>query len=112
MPRCLVNVDAVSILAIGNWPAPALITSVHQKLQSTIMGAVVNEGNNNIGVVVQPVWASTKGQVFDTNSTLLKLMENNNVVLDLNWSMLFDNKCDVRGERPLNYPGRFCLGKT
>ena len=75
------------------------------------MGAVVNEGNNNIGLVVQPVWAITKTQVFQTTSSLLQLMENNNVTLDLAWSLLFENKCDERDERPLNYPGRFCLGK-
>ena len=72
----------------------------------------MNGSNNNIGLVVQPVWASTKAQVFDTTTSLLKLMENNNVVLDLNWSILFENKCDERDERPLNYPGRFCLGKN
>ena len=108
----LVNEAAVSIIAIANWTVPALLSSLHQKVQSSIMGAVVNEGNNNIGIVVQPVWASTKGQVFDTTTSLLKLMENNNVVLDLNWSILFENKCDERDERPLNYPGRFCLGKN
>ena len=106
----LVNVEAVSVIAIANWSAPPLISSAHQKVQSSIMGAVVNEGNNNIGLVVQPVWASTKQQVFHITSTLLQLMENNNVTLDLNWSILFENKCDERDERPLNYPGRFCLG--
>ena len=84
----LVNEDAVSILAIANWSVPALISSVCQKMQRAIMGAVVSESNYNIGLVVQPVWASTKGQVFDTATSLLELMENNNVVLDLNWSML------------------------
>ena len=108
----LVNTEAVSVIAIANCSAPALLTAIHQKVQSSIMGAVVNEGDNNIGLVVQPVWASTKQQVFHITSTLLQLMENNNVTLDLAWSLLFENKCDERDERPLNYPGRFCLGKN
>ena len=76
------------------------------------MGAIVNEGNNNIGLVVQPVWAFIKTQVFQTVSSLLQLMENNNVSLDLNWSILFESKCDQRDERSFKYPGRFCLGKN
>ena len=61
---------------------------------------------------MQPVWSYTQGQVVDTGAKLLKLIENNNVMLDGNFSIIFEKRSDEREDRELNYPGRRCLGET
>ena len=106
----LQSTDAISVIVMNNWAAPSVISSDHQKLQAAITGAVCNRGSHCAGLTVQPVWSYAKGQVVDTGAKLLKLIENNNVMLDGNFSIIFEKRSDEREDRTLNYPGRLCLG--
>ena len=48
---------------------------------------------------------------MEHTAKLLKNIENNNVVLDHNFSIVATHKSDERDEIPLNYPGRICMGQ-
>ena len=106
----LSSTDAITKLVLNNWAVPSMISSEHQKTQAALVGAVVNNSTHCAGLTIQPVWSTTKGQVVDVTGKLLKSIENNNVSLDNNFSIIVDNKIDERDERPMNYPGRICLG--
>ena len=107
--EALPNLEAISVLAITNWTAPSLIPAEHIKLQAAMMGAVAGMGKHCAGLLLQPVFAYKQGQVMAANASLMKLIENNNGILDSNFSVVFERKSTEREDRPMNYPGRMCV---
>ena len=104
--------ESISLLLFNNIAAPSLVSSKHQKNQAAILGDDINAITHTAGLTVCPVWAYGKSKVVDATSRVLRIIENNSFSLDGNFSILVEKKKDERDDRPLNHPGRICIGSS
>ena len=63
-----------------------------------------------IGLVLEPVFSHQKGQTFLAQHAAVKMLADQNLMVDSHFSLQFDTRPDQREGRPNNYPGRIVHG--
>ena len=104
------RVDGIACVILLNWVAPSVVASKLASLQANLMGALLNEIDHGIGIVLCPQFSYTKGQVAKSTAMMLEKLTQANVNLDHAFAITFKERCDQRDERPLMRPGRLGFG--
>ena len=70
----------------------------------------VHAHSKNAGLLLVPVWARKRSQLYHNQDTMLRSLGMNTCDLSQQASLLFNKQVDVREQRPLNYPVRIIKG--
>ena len=70
----------------------------------------VHAHSKNAGLLLVPVWARKRPQLYHNQDTMLRSLGMNTCDFSQQASLLFNKKVDVREQRPLNYPVRIIKG--
>ena len=98
--------DVPSLLAL-NWAAPCLVPIPIQDNQISVLSWALSENMQSAAVVINPVFACSKGKLHVEEQKLVDLLAKGYLNLDWQFSILFKEKSDDRDLRPMVYPGRF-----
>ena len=100
-----VDVNAIPMICLLNWTAPSLIKADIQDKQINVMQWALNDNLESCGLVLYPVFAYRRGTLHIEESRTTTLLTAGNHNIDVQFSLLFQESCDARDLRPLNYPG-------
>ena len=99
--------DTVIPVLIVNFSAPSLVPSAAQSSIIQAMNFILAESPHAIGVVLMPTHAWKKGQVWMVDQAITKtLVHQGGCHVDKEFTVVFNDRSDVRDDRPLTYPGR------
>ena len=102
-----VDSDTVVPVLIVNFAAPSLVPAAAQSSIIQSMNFILAESPNAIGVVLMPVHSWKKGQVWMVNQAITKnMVHQGGCHVDKEFTVVFNERCDTRDDRPLTYPGR------
>ena len=104
-----VDVNAIPMICLLNWTAPSLIKADIQDKQINVMQWALNDNLESCGLVLYPVFAYRRGTLHIEESRTTTLLTAGNHNIDVQFSLLFQESCDARDLRPLNYPGRLVI---
>ena len=97
-----------------NWACPSILPSAFQKLQSTVLGLLLNGdmGNDHLGLVISPVYAGRpmQGSLYQTINFRMESLATNQINTDKQFVMCFSERLDARDERPMICPGHIAYG--
>ena len=104
-----VDVKAIPMICLLNWTAPSLIKCDTQDMQINVMQWALSDNLESCGLVLYPVFAYRRGTLHIEESRTTTLLTTGNHNIDVQFSLLFQESCDARDLRPLNYPGRLVI---
>ena len=93
-------------LIMLNWAAPSSITAQTMQVQANAIGCLLNEGTQNIALMLSPMHSYKKGGVWAAERNAVNLLADKALVLDRSWSLIFAEQRDKRDSRPLQFKGR------
>ena len=105
------NLSAQVVVGILQWQSPSLVPANLQKIQSQLLGQIVNctSETQNMGLVLTPQFCYKKGGLFRLEADLLQKLANANLNLDRGFAIPLCNRSDERDTRPMQYMGKFTL---
>ena len=95
-----------------NWVATCSIKNYMQKLHASLLGYLVAENPQTLGLVLEPVFSHQKGRVYMSQHAATKMLVEENLNLDQHFMLLLDAKSDARDGRPSIYPGKIAVKLT
>ena len=90
----------VVCLSVLNWVAPAGISSLAQRMQHELLGAITNSpGGVNVGCVLMPLFGYKKGMVWQATNNAQERLLDSNLNGDRPFGLVFDGHTDDRETR-------------
>ena len=100
------SLQEVPALAFLNWTTPCAVTGNMQDMQTGVLTWLLHDNMQSCAVVLAPVFTYTKGRMHLEESKMMQQLIKGNHNVDHFFNVLFKDKCDLRDERPMSYPGR------
>lgn len=101
-----IDTQSVHLVALLNMVSPCMLSAPAMDLIYKITSTCVNSAPDNVGVILSPLFVYKKGDLWNTERSVLSKLVEKNLVIDKSWSLLFSKKPDSREARPLIYKGR------
>ena len=89
-----------------NWVATCSTKAATQRAQASLLGYVLSDASQAVGLVLDPIFSHQKGQAYMARHSARKMLAEQNLNLDNHFMLQFENKSDARDGRPNNYPER------
>ena len=103
------SLHGVVNLTYLNWCCPCCIQASHQNMHAKLLAWAMAENDSSCGIVMMPVFAHKKGQLWLQEKAALDLIHKGEVFADQIASVNFKNRVDARDDRPMGYPVRIVL---
>ena len=98
--------ENVVVAGFANWVAPSVYSGKDLDAQQTLLGALINQNDQNIGLATMPIFTYKRGQLWQLENAQLETMARKYTNIDRTFTLLYQGKPDKRDGRPLGYPGR------
>lgn len=101
----LPNPEQIMTLTFVNWAAPSTFTAEALKVQSEVMGSMVNQvesGGRDLGVVLTPVFCQKRGQLYKVEEAANQRLAAANICQDVRFAVPYQGKNDERERRPIS----------
>ena len=89
--------------------APCNIKAATQRAQASLLGYVLSDSSQAVGLVLDPIFSHQKGQVYMAQHSARKMLAEQNLNLDNHFMLQFENKSDARDGRPNTYLGSWAF---
>jgi hypothetical protein len=71
-----------AVLGFMNWMVPSTIRVNFQAAQANLVGLAATEANNFVGFMLMPTWVCNRGQLWMSETAVLKSLASQNLNLD------------------------------
>ena len=99
-----VDVNTIPMVCLLNWTAPSLIKADIQDMQINVTQWALTDNLESCRLVLCPAFACRRGTLRIEESLTTTLLTTGNHNIGVQFSLLFQDSCDDRDLRPLNYP--------
>ena len=97
----------ITCACIMNAIAPSMIYQKNMEKMIQVISWALGDHSQSIAIVLMPQFAYQRGKVYVAEKELLEQLMKTGENIDLTWSVLFKDPCDIRDQRPMSYSGRF-----
>lgn len=98
--------DKVPSIVFLNWTSLSLIPSSVQEKQAAVLTWTLHDNIDSVSPVISPVFCYGRGKLHLQETQMMQYLTTGHHNVDIQFSILFKDQCDLRDTRPMMYPGR------